>query len=128
MLSRMWTHLGLTERKPAEVYQFDPHGRARDEHGIEPSRLELVIPGQSVSSMDLTEAGGGTTLAAAATGGDGRSGARDADILPFAPAAARAADRRAQPAELLWAAMAVVTLTGAALVARVYRDRRIRTQ
>lgn len=51
-----------------------------------------------------------------------------ADVLPFAPAAARAAARRDETSEWFWAAAAVVTVAGAALVARVYRDRRMRTQ
>jgi hypothetical protein len=55
------------------------------------------------------------------------AGGKDADVLPFAPAAARAAARRGGQPELFWTAVAVVTVTGAALVARVYRDRRMRT-
>lgn len=139
MLSRIWEQLGLAERKPAEIYPFDPRGGGADSHAAQ-SRVSDATGATSNPSASVAihlPPSGASVAAAAMVGGEVTPGPHtitdhDADVLPFAPAAARAAARRQETSELLWAAAAgaaaLVALASAALATRRYKDRRMSTQ
>lgn len=154
MLRRIWERLGLVERRPAEIYRFDQHavgahveGDGRVSSAPSPdtpasrplagfgSPSRPIVEPVPVDAVPVAQPWPQTPSAAAEApeptsrgGGSPDRGGRDAAVLPFAPAAARAAARRDETPEWVWAAAAVVTVAGAALVAGLYRHRRMRTQ